>query len=250
MNIEQIYCDYLDEINKNHERDKRVFHASGAGSCYRKQLYSYFEFPQDDLDNKSLKVLRLGTIIHSDVEAAITKYQDANPDSDIYIEEKVKIPELNVTGTFDYGEFKTNREGKSTFNLYDLKTAAAYKWSTMFGRKENRNINSANNYKLQLGTYALGVKDRFDPDYLAMYLVFYNKNTSMMRERLVMNPWIDKALEYWIDLNTWLKDVGENYFEEELVPEMTEGVPFSDWECSYCSYNKICPSQIANKKRR
>ena len=82
-----------------------------------------------------------------------------------------------------------------------------------------------------------------------MYLVFYNKNTSMMRERLVMNGWIDKALEYWVNLNTWLDDVGKEYFEEELVPGMTEGVPFSDWECGYCSYYNICPSQIADKKR-
>jgi|TARA_Y100000310_G_scaffold329525_1_gene399564 hypothetical protein len=248
MNIESIYCEYLKEINLKRERDKNVFHASSAGSCYRKQLYSYFDFPKEELDKKSLKVLRLGTVVHKDVEEAITKYQDANPDNDIYIEEKVKIPELNVTGTFDYGEFKTSREGKSTFNLYDLKTAAAYKWSTMFGNKENRKINSANNYKLQLATYALAVKERFDPDYLAMYLVFYNKNTSMMRERLVMNPWMDKALEYWVDLNTWLDDVGEKYFEEELIPELTEGVPFENWECGYCSYSEICPSQIKKRK--
>ena len=250
MNIEQIYCDYLDEINKNHERDKGVFHASGAGSCYRKQLYSYFEFPQDDLDNKSLKVLRLGTIVHSDVEAAITKYQDANPDSDIYIEEKVKIPELHVTGTFDYGEITTNREGKNTFNLYDLKTAAAFKWSTIFGIKKNRKENSTRMYKMQLSTYGMAIKERFSPDYLSMYLVFYNKNKSDMREKLVMNGWMDNALEYWVELNGWLEEAGKEYFEEELIPGYTEGVPFEDWECGYCSYYSICSSTIADKKRR
>ena len=244
MNIETIYCDYLKEINMRRERDKNVFHASSAGSCYRKQLYSYFDFPKDDLDNKSLKVLRLGTVVHSDVEEAITKYQDENTNSKIYIEEKVAIPELNVTGTFDYGEI-INENDKSTFNLYDLKTAAAFKWSTIFGIKKNRKENSTRMYKMQLSTYGIAVKDIFNPDRMIMYLVFYNKNTSMMREKLVMNGWMDTALEYWVELNQWLEDTGKKYFEEELMPGIIEGVPFENWECGYCSYSSICPSTIS-----
>ena len=244
MNIETIYCDYLKEINMRRERDKNVFHASSAGSCYRKQLYSYFDFPKDDLDNKSLKVLRLGTVVHSDVEEAITKYQDENTNSKIYIEEKVAIPELNVTGTFDYGEI-INEDDKSTFNLYDLKTAAAFKWSTIFGIKKNRKENSTRMYKMQLSTYGMAIKERFDPDHMMMYLVFYNKNTSMMREKLVMNGWMDTALEYWVELNQWLEDTGKKYFEEELMPGIIEGVPFENWECEYCSYSSICPSTIS-----
>ena len=244
MNIETIYCDYLKEINMRRERDKNVFHASSAGSCYRKQLYSYFDFPKDDLDNKSLKVLRLGTVVHSDVEEAITKYQDENTNSKIYIEEKVAIPELNVTGTFDYGEI-INEDDKSTFNLYDLKTAAAFKWSTIFGIKKNRKENSTRMYKMQLSTYAMAIKERFNPDHMMMYLVFYNKNTSMMREKLVMNGWMDTALEYWVELNQWLEDTGKKYFEEELMPGIIEGVPFENWECGYCSYSSICPSTIS-----
>tara|TARA_R100000656_G_scaffold80575_1_gene59002 strand:+ start:930 stop:1670 length:741 start_codon:yes stop_codon:yes gene_type:complete len=244
MNIESIYCDYLKEINLRRERDQNVFHASSAGSCYRKQLYSYFDFPKDDLDNKSLKVLRLGTVVHSDVEEAITKYQDANPEKLIWIEENIIIPELNVTGTFDYGEI-INEDDKSTFNLYDLKTAAAFKWSTIFGIKKNRKENSTRMYKMQLSTYGMAIKERFDPDHMMMYLVFYNKNTSMMREKLVMNGWMDTALEYWVELNQWLEDTGKKYFEEELMPGIIEGVPFENWECGYCSYSSICPSTIS-----
>ena len=245
MNIESIYCDYLKEINLRRERDQNVFHASSAGSCYRKQLYSYFDFPKDDLDNKSLKVLRLGTVVHSDVEEAITKYQDANPEKLIWIEENIIIPELNVTGTFDYGELIPSKEGKGIFNLYDLKTAAAFKWSTIFGIKKNRKENSTRMYKMQLSTYGMAIKERFDPDHMMMYLVFYNKNTSMMREKLVMNGWMDTALEYWVELNQWLEDTGKKYFEEELMPGIIEGVPFENWECGYCSYSSICPSTIS-----
>jgi len=244
MDIESIYGAYLNHQESLRERDKHVFHASSAGSCYRKQLYSYFDFPKDDLDNKSLKVLRLGTVVHSDVEEAITKYQDENTNSKIYIEEKVAIPELNVTGTFDYGEI-INEDDKSTFNLYDLKTAAAFKWSTIFGIKKNRKENSTRMYKMQLSTYGMAIKERFDPDHMMMYLVFYNKNTSMMREKLVMNGWMDTALEYWVELNQWLEDTGKKYFEEELMPGIIEGVPFENWECGYCSYSSICPSTIS-----
>ena len=37
-------------------------------------------------------------------------------------------------------------------------------------------------------------------------------------------------------------------FEKELKPGFQFGVPFEDWECSYCPYETICPSKLKNKK--
>ena len=65
-----------------------------------------------------------------------------------------------------------------------------------------------------------------------------------MREQLISPEWIEKALEYWSELNNILDDSGEK-FEEDLKPEYWEGVPFQNWECKYCQYYSICPSKLA-----
>jgi len=247
MDIKSIYNAYLKEQEKLNSRDKNVFHASSAGSCYRKQMYSYYDYPSDTKDDKSYRLLRLGTIVHSDVESAISLYQDRFPEKDIYIEQKIHIKDLEVSGTFDAGEMITI-DGRKEFTLYDLKTAAAYKWTTKFGRKQNRVADSDLNYKLQLGTYALGVKEEYNPDQIYMYLIWYNKNTSQMREQLVYQEWINKALEYWEEVHEIKEDLGKS-FERELEPMMTYGVPMQDWECSYCQFESICPSTLSKKKK-
>ena len=261
MDIEAIYGAYLTQQDSLRERDLNVFHASGAGSCYRKQMYSYFDYPSDEKDAKSYRILRLGTIVHKDVEEALIKYEDNHVNvtdvkHSIYSEQKIKLEDLHVVGTYDAGE-KIEDGDKVTFNLYDLKTAAAYKWTTKFGRKQNRKPDSDKNYKLQLGTYALGVAKEHKPDKINMYLVWYNKNTSQMREQLISNEWIDKALVYWTDLNEILEDTrnysegnGRHRFDDELTPEITHGVPFQDWECRYCQFYSVCPSTLADKKPR
>ena len=98
-----------------------------------------------------------------------------------------------------------------------------------------------------------------------MYLLWYNKNTSQIREQLVSPEWIEKALEYWVTVNETLEDCGKYFadgiltpldtnkedmsFEDELKPGYWEGVPYQDWECRYCQFYSICPSTLADKKR-
>ena len=258
MDIKAIYGAYLKHQDSLRERDENLFHASSAGSCYRKQMYSYYDYPSDEKDDKSFRLLRLGTIVHSDVEKALSLYQDKLADMEIkdapvkrsiHIEEKIKLEQLEVTGTFDSGEMINDTiSNKIEFNLYDLKTAAAYKWTTKFGLKKNRVASTDTNYKLQLGTYALGIRHKYEPDRINMYLVWYNKNTSQMREQLVSPEWIDKALEYWIEIHEMKEDMQKG-FEDELIPEEDYGVPMQDWECRYCQYYSICPSTLADKKR-
>jgi len=249
MDIESIYHSYLVQAENLRERDKGVFHASSAGSCLRKQMYSYYDFPQDSKDKRSYRLLRLGTIVHEDIEKAIEHYciEFMNNDGNekVFVEDKVKLKELNVVGTYDVGHIN---EEESKFTLWDIKTAAVYKWTTIFGRMENRKPNAAKNYKLQLGTYALGINQKYKVSKIEMYLIWYRKNDSFLREQLVSPEWIEKALEYWTVVNETLEDCGK-FFEDELKPGYWEGVPYEDWECKYCSYNSICPSTLADKKR-
>ena len=52
MDIESLYHSYLVQKENLRERDKEVFHASSAGTCLRKQMYSYYDFPQDAKDKR------------------------------------------------------------------------------------------------------------------------------------------------------------------------------------------------------
>ena len=57
MNILIAYQNYLrhlqDESSIERKKDKG-FHASSSGSCYRKQLYAYFEYKSESIDDKKL----------------------------------------------------------------------------------------------------------------------------------------------------------------------------------------------------
>ena len=248
MDIQSLYHSYLVQKENLRERDKEVFHASSAGTCLRKQMYSYYDFPQDRKDKRVQRLLRLGTIVHKDIEDAIAHYEDVNSDGNeqVFIEDKIELKELNVVGTYDVG--KLNME-ENKFTLWDLKTAAMYTWTTVFGRKENRKVNAGRNYKYQLGTYALGINQKYKVSKIEMYLLWYRKNDSFWKEQLVSPEYIEKALEYWVTVNETLEDCGK-LFEDDLKPGYWEGVPYQDYECGICSYKSICPSTIGDKKKK
>ena len=257
MDIKSVYHSYLVHLESKRERTKNKFHASSAGSCFRKQMYSYYDFPQDTKDDKSYRVLRLGTIVHEDIENALIHYGQQTHDGRIYIEHEVEIEPLNLVGTFDVGEMIKDR-GNITFNLYDIKTAALYTWSKKFAREIiNRDPKVDMNYKMQLGTYALAMNEKHDLDKINMYLVWYRKNDSFVRETIVNNNWIDKALEYWTEVNEILEEHGK-MFEKELIPGVYPSVPPEsgydkhgiNWNCRYCQYYNICPSTFAGKNKR
>ena len=257
MDIKSVYHSYLVHLESKRERTKNKFHASSAGSCFRKQMYSYYDFPQDTKDDKSYRVLRLGTIVHEDIENALIHYGQQTHDGRIYIEHEVEIEPLNLVGTFDVGEMIKDK-GNITFNLYDIKTAALYTWSKKFAREIiNRDPKVDMNYKMQLGTYALAMNEKHDLDKINMYLVWYRKNDSFLRETLVNNNWIDKALEYWTEVNEILEEHGK-MFEKELIPGVYPSVPPEsgydkhgiNWNCRYCQYYNICPSTFAGKNKR
>jgi len=195
-------------------------------------------------------LLRLGTIVHKDIEDAIahycTEFMNNDGNEQVFLEDKIELKELNVVGTYDVG--KLNME-ENKFTLWDLKTAAMYTWTTVFGRKENRKANAGRNYKYQLGTYALGINQKYKVSKVEMYLLWYRKNDSFWREQLVSPEYIEKALKYWVKVNETLEDIGK-FFEDELKPGYWDGVPYQDYECGICSYKSICPSTITVKKKK
>jgi hypothetical protein len=253
--ISQIYHDYLKhkEEQGSIDRDKAVgFHASATGSCFRKQMYSYYNYSSSPKDEKSLRILRLGTVVHKDIEDAMHHYMKTSAKElmdnsvSVFSEHKIEVPELNIVGTLDIAMYNSETQ---VLDIYDVKTAAAYTWQKHFGRKDNRQENANQNYKLQLGTYGLGMQSQLNPTKTNLHLFWYNKNTSMIRETVVHQKWIDNAFDYWTELNELFQDY-EDKFVNYLEPGIEYGVPFEDWECKYCQYESICPITIAQRNVR
>ena len=239
-NIESIYADWLSEKNaKNREKYedfKGTFSASSAGNCFRKQYLKSKGIEEPALEDRVMRLLRLGTIVHEDIQESLNHYfRHTDTKLKLYIEHQIKIPELNVVGHLDAAIYDKENEH---IRLYDIKTSASYKWRMKFGRKREKN--GSVNYNLQIGTYAFGLGEELKTTDIDMNLLWYNKDTSAVREEAIDQEWISNAIEYWEELNDTLEGVkSEN--GNELIPG-SYGVPMMNWECRYCGFKDIhCP---------
>ena len=236
-NIESIYADWLSEKNaKNREKYedfKGTFSASSAGNCFRKQYLKSKGIDEPALEDRVMRLLRLGTIVHEDIQESLNHYfRHTDTKLKLYIEHQIKIPELNVVGHLDAAIYDKENEH---IRLYDIKTSASYKWRMKFGRKREKN--GSVNYNLQIGTYAFGLGEELKTTDIDMNLLWYNKDTSAVREEAIDQEWISNAIEYWEELNDTLEGVkSEN--GNELIPG-SYGVPMMNWECRYCGFKDI-----------
>ena len=251
LELSEIYNQYLSEIesdNKSKYQEKnpgKYYRASSAGSCFKKHWFAINGYEGKELDEKSRRLLRLGTIVHEDIEKAIKWYSLApnkyGKDIDDYFidfntEYEILIEELNVMGSSDIVAVTKLHEEENTACVVDIKTTHSYKWKMMFGR--NKEPKPSRMYELQLGTYALGVcnQENIKPENISMYLVYYKKDDSLMKPVEVNNVWMDNAAEYWFTLNETLDMVKE----EADLPRDTLNVPIEQWECRYCQFEPIC----------
>ena len=239
--IESIYAEFLrDKKQKRDPKYKDYFRASSAGSCFRKQWYMLREdeYQQNELDDRVMRLLRLGTIVHADIEKALKYYAeqtDCNKHQ-IITEEEIVIPELGVVGHLDAAILNIENDKCVSAEVFDVKTCASYKWRMKFGR--NKEKNPSFNYELQIGTYGLGIKAMYEVEEVSLSLLWYNKDTSAMREQKIdALQWTDAAIEYWTSLAQTLDDIED---PDELIPGVDYGVPMMDWECRYCGFTQYC----------
>ena len=192
VDIEKLYNDYITFKNEENYQNRysgkeKWYHGSGAGSCSRKLYYESVELAEttNPTDDRSNRVLRLGTIVHEDFELCFRKLQgkqtleemkssdtiysntiDSNNidtiDSEkenkekewkFYLEEEILIPEYNVRGFYDLVAV-SNIDGKVF--LIDFKTMASFSWSKKFGWK-NKDKNPSMHQELQLATYGIAI---------------------------------------------------------------------------------------------
>ena len=237
INIQNIYHEYLLNQGKKHkkkyEKFKGWFSASTAGSCFRKQWYKKEGYDEIAPEERPMRVMRLGTLVHKDLEKAILEYNKANKDEEydisIYSEFQIKLPDLNVVGHLDLAV-----DNQEKLFVYDVKTAHSFKWKKLFGR--NVDPNPSVNYQLQLGTYALGMLNHLgreeEANNVELGLIWYRKDDSMMKTQIISNEWIKNAFYYWVELNETL--------DEEGLPEIgSHNTPVYNWECKYCPFHKI-----------
>ena len=254
--IEGLYTNYLDNKQEQNRLERykgkeNWYHASGAGSCSRKL---YFESvlmvePTNEMDERTKRLLRLGSIVHEDIQESLTRTHSNRDNNSIsnnsisnnkekeinnkekeiefFIEGEVKIEELNVRGFYDVVSKHTL--GEQQIYLYDIKTCGGYAWSLKFGRKKQ--FDPSIHYELQLGTYGYAIKQKFG-QLDGMYLYYYNKDTSAMRAVQVPLTFVSRAYLFWKNINDEHK---------QGLPDFRVGVsPVQKWQCNYCQFKSHC----------
>ena len=255
IDIEGIYKNYLNkkqEENKaeRYEGREHWYHASGAGSCSRKLYFESVAMvePTNLIDLKTSRLLRLGTIVHEDIQSSLThvrtisklnrdnidntnrEKENKNKEKEIefHTEGEVKIKDLNVRGFYDIVA-KDNTSLEQPVYLYDIKTCGSWAWKIKFGRKKQ--FNPSIHYELQLGTYGYAIKEMFGR-LDGMYLYYYNKDSSDMRAGEVPLTYVSRAYLFWKNINDEHK---------QGLPEFRTGVsPVQKWQCNYCQFKDHC----------
>ena len=233
IDLFKIYDDYIldlrdENFSKRYEGQDTWYHASGAGLCVRKHYYAQIEgLPSGDKDSNTMRLFRLGDLVHTDMQEALQRYADKN-DYEVNIETEILIPKYNVRSFVDAMILKDGA-------LYDIKTCNDFKWQSIFGKYGSKQ--PPQNYAIQLGTYGLYYREK-GVKVNKMALLFYNKNTSRVKEIKVPRSYIDMAERYWIKV--------QELFKEGLPPVEKGLAPVEDWECNkkYCSYFQACGGGI------
>ena len=73
INIEKIYNDYILSSRGNRKKEDKLYRASSSGMCSRKIYYESIEKaePTNLANEKSQRIMRLGTIVHDDIQRAM-----------------------------------------------------------------------------------------------------------------------------------------------------------------------------------
>ena len=250
--IGQVYAQYLDAENKKNRLERYdgkeyYYHASGSGTCSRKLYFqSVAKVEPTNLPvAKSMRVMRLGTILHTDIQNSLILYNNNNINNNInnnnsselhktvgkgrfVIEEEVIIGELNVRGFFDFLQILNEGKSGEGFFLYDIKTAADYSFKKMFGIGASKRMT---HHELQLATYGYAVREKYG-ELGGMYLMYYNKSTSVIKYAEVPLTMLNTAYMFWANIKKEHSN-GLPKFQDGVSPVMT-------WECNYCNYLDHC----------
>ena len=245
IDVQGIYNKYLLEINreKRKELDKikpkdiHYYRPSSAGMCSRKIYYETIlrVEPTDDVDDRVRRLFRLGDLIHTDIQNAFQKIEKSDSFFNIYniyinnilIEKEIVFKKIRVRGFFDL--LVEVSDGR--IYLYDIKSIGAFQYKKNFSRMRERREPSVHQ-ELQLATYGLWVEKeygRLD----GMYILYYNKDNSLLRYKEVSSDRLLTALGFWERIN--------DEHSKSSLPTLQDGIsPVASWECNYCNFKDKC----------
>ena len=246
LDLDQIYHEWLleeDRINKEkrYSDNPTALHISMGGHCYLKHWFQKHsdKYPQKESDPKSMRVMRLGTLVHKDYEAAIIFWLEKNHPK-VYkhfvtMEIKVVYTE-NVLGHPDIYIVSVN---KDKLIVIDIKTIHTYKWKMKF-IQDDPNPNFF--YENQLASYALAIakKEKIKLENIEMYIYWYKKDDSITKLVPVGNYFLAEAGAYWKDIDYFVNNNDENSLAQ-ITPKQTPHCPSYKWECGkYCGWTEHC----------
>ena len=242
--VHEIYNSYLDkenELNKiKYKKHEGWFSASSSGSCIKQLYYKTHDFQPQPLDKKTKRLLRQGTVMHQDFEAAVKEsdlYND--PDNTVLTEYFIEEPELHLIGHLDWAII-TDKE----IFFADWKTIGDYPWKLRFGRKKDKN--PSQHYALQVGTYAMALCNESNNPEAELYIIWYNKNDSRLKTQSIPIDYIDFAWEYWTSVNETIKELGEKI--RTVAPGTMVDIPAENWQCKYCSFKQQCDKDVLDEE--
>ena len=246
------YLEWLEkqnEINENTRYQAKEFHfgPSGSGRCHLINYFKWYKSRKDEKSYKSLCTMRLGTVMHTEIQGALH-----------YMFKHYKVMcEIPVTCMHTgMGLVKGHLDiaveiDSDNAVLIDIKTVPAYSWSTLYGTK-NKEASAGFNHKLQLGTYAIGLRKDYGYKNIHMYLWHYNKNTSEMQFMEVGSEFEELAEKYWKEASNTLTVLRHTKPDDlaKNVDDLLEIVqpPKYKWECNYCDYTGVCPITRVGEK--
>ncbi|MAG26286.1 hypothetical protein CMI47_12105 [Candidatus Pacearchaeota archaeon] len=252
--IEKIYHEYLEHKNEENRKNRydgneSWYHASGAGFCSRKLYYESVEqaVPSNPPNEKSSRIMRVGSIIHEDIQNALIYYNNIN-NNNINIEPnkiniavqsvkkfdtegEIKLPEFKVRGFYDIFMRDCSASNTDSINrLYDLKTSSTWGFRQKFNKKNAIPLENRNHF-LQVATYGLALKKKYG-NLDSMSIIYYNKDNSDIREQIIPNVYLDKARKYWHSINAE---------HARGLPVFQLGTsPAYSWSCGYCQFKDHC----------
>ena len=253
IDIYNKYIRYKNEANQiiRSADAKDQYSASGAGMCIRKHWYGINNYERKTKDDRSLRLLRLGTVLGRDFDKAINWYEQLNKEAKdvagnetagykFYTESPVKCERLKLIGHFDLLIVDNNRNGY----LYDYKTSHSFKFKQLFGRSK-MDGSPSNNYEYQLGTYAFMIEEDKEHNYcdqvVHMENIYINKDNSVVKSKVADNEYKDHAKNYW--------EIVNKYNEVDEPPAFGSWSPAYTWECGkYCDFSDVCNSPYKKKE--
>ena len=142
------------------------------------------------------------------------------------MEHPIDAPELNIKGFVD---IVVELESGEVY-VYDIKTIGSWSWKFKFGRKKENKPSI--HQELQLGSYGFAIREEFGRCD-GLFLLYYNKDNSDVKQMEVGLDFIDQSYNYWIRVQDLHSMQGLPYLQEGESPVMA-------WECKYCQYKDLC----------